>query len=1120
MIQIKHFVCFQAKPQEAAKGVGTAAKWASASPLVPSHSLESRFQQSSSGTRCSSRTFGVLACVLAFLFVLPCLSLELYAAAGQTKTDAASAGLTGQALSGGKPLDGVSIAIENLSTHVKLQVVSDPMGHFELSNISAGNYRLEARKDGYKLFYLRALPLVAGDTATSTIRMEAGDSAQLTEGEADSVVSKAGTKLGGKEMEDIPANQRNVVNSAQLTAGANEGNSNNSANTTTAGAQHSSTSVSVGGQMEYFNNITYDGIDDNERSFVGMPIHPSVDAVGGAVIVASSYPASLGGALGGVFAISSKAGTKHYHGAVFEYLRNDKLDTYPYQFGLQARKPEVRQNQFGGNVGGPIWGKRTYFFADYEGFRLVQGPIPTLYTVPTAYEHNNPGDFSDQVGGSKLAASQIDQAGLAYFKLYPLPNVGTHQYLASAPNRDSSNVGDVRIDRTIGKSDKVFGRFSINREENTMADPFPAVQEYGIIVHPEASYLAATSKMNGTGTALSYLHNFGPKASLLLKGGYSLADTRVLSLDNDVAVNTAFGQPGINVPGIGQSSSGISNAIVLSTASLGDSSYNHPGLSTQEAFDYNGTFNWTHKNHAITAGAGIIRRHIEQAMFTYNLGMWVFMDLPSLVTGSFVTTSRDLFLTIPHYRTWAEEAFVSDEWKALPNLTITTGLRYDLFGEPTETNNLLANFDFKTGALLLPGQNGVSASANVNADKRSVGPRLGFNWSPNKSTSIHGGFGMVYFYPSDENLFISPPNNYSYGSCGMSSPCPVGYSKFINGYPTPSTPSTTKLKGSIGGMRQPNVRNQYMEQFNLGIDRSLTHHDDISISYVGALGRQLTRQFPDVNAPPPNTAQDYSSLRPYYSKDPELDQIAEIADGGSSTYNAMQATYLHKSRYGFSSSANFTYAHALDNACPFFCSLMNDGFGTVPSQSAMIDKGNSSIDIREHFNATIQYKLPLGQSSTGRRALLEKGWQANALGVWGTGLPFTVINGTSISNTLSGRSGDRPNVSGKVKLSNPGTKKFFNTDAFSSQASGTLGNERRYQYEGPNTRHLDVSLFKDFDLPEMVKLQFRTEAYNVLNMATFSAPDSSMTSQTFGELTSITTGYTPRQIQFALRLQF
>jgi len=198
-----------------------------------------------------------------------------------------------------------------------------------------------------------------------------------------------------------------------------------------------------------------------------------------------------------------------------------------------------------------------------------------------------------------------------------------------------------------------------------------------------------------------------------------------------------------------------------------------------------------------------------------------------------------------------------------------------------------------------------------------------------------------------------------------------------------------------------------------------------------------------------------------------------------------------------------------------------EGFGTVPAISYKIDYGNTSFDVRQRIVATLFYDLPFGKSATGVKALALRGWQANLAGVWSTGLPYTVLNANDVSNTNPGASAaDRPDQLGNPNFGHPTVARYFNVDAFAAQAPGTLGTERSNQFYGPPSRHLDASLFKNFAVHKETTLQFRVEVFNLTNTANFASPSAVLGGANFGRLTQLTAGYTPREIQFASRLQF
>jgi carboxypeptidase family protein len=1011
----------------------------------------------------------------------------------------------------GKAVPNAEAILENVTTTKEYRVRTSADGSFRFA-VPPGDYRLSVIASGYKTFVVSKLPLVAGDNATANPIMERGDSAEVQRGSASSVVSRTGTALAGKNMTDLPENQRNFVNLVQLSAGATEGSQNNADANSRPGAQHQSSAISLGGQPETTNNSMVDGIDNNERINSQIAVHPSLEAISEIQVFANAYPANFGNAGGGVLNVMTKSGSDNFHGSLFEYFRNDLLDAYPFQFGAHNPKPELRQNQFGGSLGGPVASDKTHFFLDYEAFRLIQGRAPVELTVPTAYEHAHAGDFSD-AGGPVL--TQMDPVGLAYFRLYPLPNVpgALNQFVSATSGSNNSHSGDLRMDQRLSNRDQLFSRFSYNRSFVYIPGQFPQVQENGMTIDPGGSLTSFPGNMDDTGVnyVLDYTHSFNREASLNLKAGYTFWSEVDSGLNPNLAINKGFGQPGINLP---STSNGLAPVNVLEASPLGTDGYYRPINQADNTFQFEGELALAHGGHDLRMGGALIRRDWRDIGSGYGLGFWIVRDLPSLLQGEFVQVQRQVDLANLHYQSWEPAGYATDFWRAQRNLTLSLGLRYAIFTPPSEIQNRLSDFDLATGRLVVAGQNGVSRTAGVRTDYTGLAPRIGFTWKAFESTTISGGYGLVSFRPIDTFVYQAPPTSYSFGVCS-SETCPGGFNSLSAGLPFSPSVDPTNPSGVLLGMRPFHYHSSYMQQFNFGMEDQFKNNT-VRVFYVGALGRHIARSFPDINAPPPNTATDPNPLRPFYITVPNVTSIIYIDSEGASSYNALQASLTHTLRNGLSAQINYTWAHALDNA-----GRGDAGFGTVPALASTIDYGNSNFDVRHRIAGNIFYQLPFGRSDSGEKAWLTKGWQLNLAGTWSTGFPFTVLNATDVSNTNPGASAaDRPDQIAPAGLRNTGVARFFNVSAFVPQVPGTLGSERRNQLYGPDSRRLDVSVFKDFSLGTAKNLQFRMECFNVTNTANFAAPAAILGGANFGRLTQLTAGYTPREIQFALRFQF
>jgi carboxypeptidase family protein/TonB-dependent receptor-like protein len=1077
-------------------------------------------RDSAPGTRCwhflggsdylrVPRCFGLVVCILSATLLW--IAKPLIADENKPQPKEVETVLSGQVRdTSGEPISNAKVIVDEIHTNDRHTTLSTRDGNFNIARIPPGEYRLLITAAGYKTFSIPRLPLVAGDHAKANAVMELGSASEKLQGSGESVVSRAGTALAGKSVSDLPENQRNFVNVVQVSGGANEGSTNEAASGSRPGAQDQSSAVSLGGQPESTNNSLIDGIDNNDRINSQIAVHPSIEGVGEMQILASAYPASFGHAGGGVINVITKSGTDRLHGSGYEYFRNDVLDTFPFQFGARNPKPELRQNQFGGSLGGPLRRGKTYFFGDYEAFRLIQARAPLKLTVPTAYEEDHPGDFTD-IAGPLL--TKLDAVGLAYFRLYPKPNVPGSQdlFVGNANGSNCSHVGDLRIDHRISTTDQLFGRFSYNRTFTYIPGEFPQKQEDGMTIEPGGSLSSFPGNMDDAAAniALEYSHVFSSRLSLDLKMGYTFWREADTGINAESAVNRGFGQPGINLP---STSNGLAPIIVNQAAPLGTDGYYRPINQADNTFQYDAAASWNHGKHGVTFGASLIRRDWRDIGSSSGLGTWVVNDLPSLLEGQFLQVQRQVDLVNVHYQSWEPSTFVEDQWKVLPKLSPNVGARYDLFTPPVETQNRLSNFDLSTGKIIVAGQGGVSMTAGVKTDYTDITPRLGFNWNVFQSSSISGGYGIVYCRPLDGFAYQAQPFVYSFGICS-SLTCPDGFTSLAAGLPFTANPGSNDPSGNFLGTRAFDFHNSYMQQVNVGLEQRFGS-DTMKIFYMGSLGRHIARFFPDINAPPPNTSVNPDPLRPFYSEAPNLTSVGYVDTEASSSYNALQASFAHSSHYGLTTQLNYTWAHGLDDAG-------GGGFGTVPLRSSQMDYGNSGFDVRQRFAASAFYQLPFGKGINGPKGLITKGWQLNLSAVWSTGLPFTVLNATDMSNTNPGASGgDRPNQIAKVTLDRPGVGRFFNTAAFVAQVPGTLGDERSNQLYGPHNRRVDASIFKTFSIGKESTLQFRTEIFNLTNTANFASPASVLGGANFGQLTQLTAGYTPREIQLAIRVQF
>jgi Carboxypeptidase regulatory-like domain/TonB dependent receptor len=1065
-----------------------------------------------------------------------------------------------------------TVTLTNLGTKEVRTAQTTDAGDYTFTQLGPGSYSIQVSQSGFKSFVIPNIALSASDRARENAKLEVGTEGQTVEvtGQAPALQTDSSvltTVVTQKATQDLPLNGRNYVNLAQLGAGANEGPPNGLSSGGRPDDRRLTSGISINGQSDTINDWMIDGLDNNERIIGTTGIRPSIEAISEINIQSNTYTAEVGRTAGGVINIITKSGTNNFHGSAYEYFRNDVLNANPFNFGTKLPKPKLRQNQFGGSIGGPIVHDKLFFFGDYEGLRQIQGLPPTSSQVPTMAQYNalrsNPASLAD--GGP------VDPVGLQYALLYPAPNAPSTSttsgaFVSSPVVVRNSDTADGRVDVQLNQKNLLYGRYSYNRTPVQFPGLLPTVNEAGLNIDPGGAIFNfyGNAQDNAQNAQINYIHTFNSNLLLALGFGYTRINNQSFPLNYGLAVNTAFGQPNVNLD---VNTSGLSPATVQNLADLGDGSF-IPIKDVDNTFQYQGSVTINHGAHNIKIGAALIRRQALNFQNNYGIGSWGFntingdpTGLAALLQGNYFSVQRSNSLEPPHYRLWEPSAYLQDDWRATPTLTLNLGVRYDVFTPFTEVKNAISNFDPATASIVVANQNGVNQYAGLNPTWTNVAPRIGFAYTVTPGTVLRGGFGISYFpmnYTSNSSLKNQPfvsAFNCTNGGC----PAPIpgiggpgnGTGTFQLGLPLPTAASATNPAGNIADAVDPAFRSSYLEQFNLTVEKAFGPNV-LQATYVGMLGRHIAQIYNDQNLPPliSNSAlhalalskglsdgNAYNTLRPFYTQLPNVTQIGGYNSGGSSNYNALQLSLNRRTSAGLTFNANYTLAHGLDNVLNL-SNEINDGYGTIPSQISSVDYGNSDVDIRNRLAFSANYELPFGKSASGLVAMLAKGWQANTILVWESGEPFTVTNSTGIATTQAANHNDRPNQLRSAKVSNPSISRFFDPTAFAPQTSGLLGTERKNPLYGPHYRHVDLSLFKNFPIYRESFLQFRAECFNITNTTNFamqpntpnntlqSSPETanpdlySVTPNIIGTITTTSANYNPRLFQFALKYQF
>ena len=1110
--------------------------------------------------------------------------------------------------SSGAELPNATVTLRNLGTNDTRTSKTNGSGDYSFNLLKPGRYSVRVEAQGFKTSTTENLSVEAGDRARADARLEIGASTETISVEAQTPLLQAdnatvSSTVTAKAVQDLPLNGRNFVQLVQLIPGANEGPGNG----LTSGGRPddrrtNAAGISVNGQDDTLNNWVVDGIDDNERIIGSIGIKPNVEGIQEITVQTNSYAPEAGRTAGGVINISTRSGTNQFHGSVYEFFRNDIFDGRSV-LQQSGRKPELRQNQFGGSIGGPIFRDKTFFYFDYEGLRQVTGVTYTK-TVPTLSEYN----AINSIGGSTPQSLQstangtaglpIDPLALNYLKLFPAPNAGpvgqlTNNYITSPNKTQSGNTYDARIDHRLNSENQLFARFSYNTV-NTFTPPGLGTQN-GLQISGGRYDFDGPATDVAQQYVLGYTHIFTSSLLLDLRAAFTRINNLSLPLNYGSGANTQVGFPA------GHTFTAFANSLtpvsVGPFSDIGDGAY-VPLQDIDNTFQYLGTLSWTKGNHTIKVGASFIRRQARNVQSASAAGAYQFNlptdsnadqltqqnnQLASTLVGAFASTSRNFNLSPPDYRSYEPSGFAQDSWKLTSKLTLIYGLRYDVFTPFTEAHNRISNFDFPqalssnaqtvNSALKVANRNGVDSRVNIPTDYSNVAPRIGFAISVAPTTVLRGGYGLSFFpgnYTSNADLKNAPfTSNFSPAcqsalavqietakgqltgqnpSCATIAGAPTTLDQ---GLPVPVAPDITNLAG-IPGLsfvaEAPKFRSALIQQFNLQIEQQFGANV-FTIGYVGNIGQHLPESINNINQPKPynplaplgSAANPVGGARPLNPLLPNLSGVSYIASEGISNYNALQASLQRRFTHGLAFDANYTWGKALSDITGFSQQGSNQGWSNAdPTRIRQIEYGIAENDIQNRFALSLNYELPFGKTFTGLSKAAFSGWQVNTITVWQSGKPFTItstgsgadnpVESDGLKHGYSNRAtpqnsggNDRPNQIGDARGSKSNAQ-FFNTAAFAPQALGTIGTTQRNSLFGPNFRHVDLSIFKNFPIAERVNLQFRAESYNISNTPNFYIGNGTSTSQfgsaTFGQVSQTDPNYTPRLYQFALKAQF
>jgi hypothetical protein len=701
----------------------------------------------------------------------------------------------------GAVVPNATIVLTNIGTNEKRTTVSNASGDYSFNLLPVGHYSVSTKAAGFQANVVRDLSVEAGDRARNDVHLLTGSTDTVVEVTATTPLLQAdnatvSSTVTAKAVQDLPLNGRNFVQLVALTPGANEGAGNSlSSGGRPDDRRTNAAGLSVNGQDEVLNNWVVDGVDDNERIIGSIGVKPSIEGIQEITVETNSYAPEAGRTAGGVINIVTKSGTNRFHGSAYEYFRNDIFDGRNF-FQTTGPKPELRQNQFGGSINGPIIKDRTFFTFDYEGFRQVRGTTDTG-TVPTQQEWN---DINGQNGGSLAdlfsrtnngtvqagGVSAVNPILLNYLRLYPAPTnpgaaVGVANFTISPNITQSYNTYDARVDHKINDKNQIFGRFSYNSVDTFTPPNFGTVN--GIQISGGRYNFDGPATDVAQQYLLGFTHIFTPALIVDLRAGFTRINNLSLPLNYGQGVDQKIGFPA-SMTSFSPFADSLTPVAIAGFGDIGDGAY-VPLQDIDNTFQYSGNVSWTKGNHNFKFGAALIRRQARNVQSASAVGAYQFNlqsdsinngaqqtqdnQIASALLGAFQSQTRNFNLTPPDYRSWEPGFFAQDSWKLNPKVTVIYGVRYDIYTPFTEAHNHISNYDYLTAianpaaatssALNIAGVNGVNDNAGIQTQYNNVAPRVGFSFSPRPTTVLRGGYGLSYFpgnYTSNGDLKNAP----------------------------------------------------------------------------------------------------------------------------------------------------------------------------------------------------------------------------------------------------------------------------------------------------------------------------------------------------------------------------
>jgi hypothetical protein len=1074
----------------------------------------------------------------------------------------------------GAAVPGATVAITEVNKGTVSTYTTDPDGSFVAPFLIPGTYEVAVELTGFRKYVHRGIVLQVNQRARVDATLEVGGLSDATEviglaplTRTDS--AELGEVIEERAVRELPLNGRNFATLVYLVPGVTAGQIGENLSGASTFNPRGAANFNALGSQANTNAWLVDGIDNNEYTFNTVIVQPTVESVREFKVLTGTFSAEFGRGAG-VVSVSTKSGNNDWHGTAFEYLRNEKFDAKNFFALPTAPKAPLDRHQFGAALSGPIIKNRTFFFVDYAGIKEDRGQV-FVNTVPT--EATRRGDFSnyrdlqgrlitiydplttrpnpsgsgvvrDPFPGNIIPPSRLDAVGRNVASIYPLPNgPGNFDNYTSTVDRtvrDHSFTG--RIDHRAGARDNFFVRFSY---EKYKLDAPQGQAACCLPTPPEAAgrfdlgpFVAGiqNTRLTTHGAALNWTHLFGPSVVNEVRVGYAKTNPETVQSDYGHQSSTSLGIQGINVSDY---TTGLPNLNIQDITGISGGPAFLPVNPKQIHYQLEDTLSLVTGRHSLKGGYRFIlrkptpfthtntrssiaiNRNLTNNPQTNSQGSGIATLLLGYTTGG----QRGFLLDFYDFTNSEHSAFVQDDWKISDDLTLNLGLRYEVYVPDTEKEDRLPNYDPVGMQLVYAGE---SADRRANKQIRwdNFAPRFGLAWNVTGDAKnvLRAGYGRSFFpVPHaagnllDQNVPDSISQNYSVETNPLDfSPARV---------PRLSSPFPAIVPVKPVGTAQLNAANPlvfghafsnetpHMDSWQLSYERQLTSTLMAEVAYAGSRGANLI-WVGNINEvqPGPGTQASRRLIQPLSN----VTTINYFDPSNKSSYHGLQAKLNQRFSRGLQFLASYTFGKSLD-----YAGSPASGGGAVggPQSVTLFDKsrGPSGFDVKHRFVLSWVWELPFGEgrklASGGALKPILEDWQFGGIVTLATGRPFTVFLNTGVNNGAP----SWPNRIGDGRLDDASVDRWFDTSAFVAPPPNTYGDSGRGVLYAPGTQTVDVSLSRTFPIRRF-RVQFRADAFNLLNTPQFGFPNQNIGSPTAGRIT--TTVGDNRSLQFALKLDF